>query len=425
MNWRIIPLAMLLFLMVGCTVSTPPTTLPPAPVTAAPSPAVTPTSALTPTPAGPVTLRLWLPPQFDPNSGSAAAAILKQRLDEFTQRRAGVRVEVRLKALEGPGGLLDSLTTTNAAARLALPDLVALPRPLLETAALKGLVHPYTDLASPIDNSDWYAYATQLARLQESTFGVPFAGDALLLVYRPSIIGSPPPDLNAALQAAGPLAFPAADPQALVTLALYQAAGGAVRDEQGRPLLQAEVLEKVLIFFRDASQSELTPFWLTQFQNDSESWQAFVEQRAPMVITWASRYFNERQPDMDAAPLPTLSGEDFTLASGWVWALASPDPLRQQLSTELAEFLSTAEFLAQWNTATGYLPTRAGALQSWKDAPARSLARQIATSAQLYPSEDLLTSLMPALEKATVEVLKQELDPRTAAQEAAESLAVP
>lgn len=421
---RGISLALLLILAAGCSLGAPPVAAPPTPTVSAP-PMATPTGEVTSTPAGPVTLRLWLPPEFDPRADNQAGQILKQRLDEFTQRRSGIRVEVRLKALDGAGGLLDSLTTASAVAPLALPDLVALPRSTLETAALKGLVRPFVYLNEPIDDLDWYAYAIQLARVQESTFGIPFAGDALLLVYRPSIVGLPPADLAAALQAGGPLAFPAADPQALFTLALYQAAGGGVRDDQGRPILQADVLERVLNFYLEASQTELIPFWMTQFQNDGESWQAFVEQRAPMVITWASRYLKERQPDMDAAPLPTLTGEAFTLASGWVWALAASDPQRQQLSTELGEYLSAADFLARWNTATGYLPTRSGALQSWSDAAARALARQVVNSAQLYPSEDLLTSLMPALEKATIEVLKQETDPQTAAQEAAQSLVLP
>ena len=81
---------------------------------------------------------------------------------------------MRIKAPDGPGGLLDSLTTASAAAPLALPDLVALPRPIMETAALKGLVHPYQNLTSPIDEPDWYPYARQLARLQDSIFGIAF-----------------------------------------------------------------------------------------------------------------------------------------------------------------------------------------------------------------------------------------------------------
>ena len=164
--------------------------------TVEPSPAVTPTVPPppkdTPTPSGPVTLTLWLPPEFDPESGTPAGEILKTRLNEFSARRPNARVDVRIKALDGPGGLLDSLSTASAAAPLALPDLVALPRPTLEVAALKGLLHPFDELTDSIDNSDWYDYARQLARVQNSTFGLPFAGDAMIMVYRTTMVSEPP-----------------------------------------------------------------------------------------------------------------------------------------------------------------------------------------------------------------------------------------
>src|SRR5512139_2378793 len=155
MKWFLL---LVLLFSAGCTAvpSARPTSLP---ATLPPS-TLTPvfTEEVTTTPAGPTTLRLWLPPEFDPNSGSPAGDILKTRLDEFTSRRPGTQIEVRIKATDGSGGLLDSLTTASAAAPLALPDLVALPRPTMETAALKGLVHPFQNLSSPIDEPDWYPY---------------------------------------------------------------------------------------------------------------------------------------------------------------------------------------------------------------------------------------------------------------------------
>ena len=84
--------------------------------------------------------------------------------------------------------------------------------------------------------------------------------------------------------------------------------------------------------------------------------------------------------------MPTLDGNDYTLASGWVWSLASPDAQKQKLSTELAEFLSDSEFMARWTAAAGYLPTRASALACWKDAGIQALASQVLQSAQLYPA---------------------------------------
>jgi ABC-type glycerol-3-phosphate transport system substrate-binding protein len=363
-----------------------------------------------------------LPPQFDLDGGSPSGDLLRARLDEFAARRPGVRLEVRVKAVDGPGGLLDSLTTASAAAPLALPDLIALPRQTLEAAALKGLLRPSEKFTEMIEDPDWYDYSRQLARLQNSTFGLPFAGDALLMVYRPAAIGEPPSDLAAALQTSSTLAFPASDPQALFTLALYQSAGGEVLDDQGRPYLDAGKLAQVLAFYQEAENSHLIPYWLTQYQTDAQAWEAFVNRQAGMVITWSSRYLNNLIADTAAAPIPTTSGEPLTLASGWVWSLAGSNPERQALAVELAEFLSESRFLARWTATAGFLPTRPSILAAWQDPPLRSLVEEIVLSAQLYPPADVHASLSPSLEQATIDVLKEQVDPQRAAEDAVDSL---
>lgn len=387
--------------------------------------APTPTFEPTATPAGPGTLRLWLPPQFDPNSGDPAGNILQAQLDAFVDEHPDVRVEVRIKDLEGPGGMLDTLTTASAAAPLTLPDLVALPRPMLEAAALKGLLQPIDELSESINDPDWYDYARQLGRLQDSTFGLPFAGDAMVLVYRPETVSEPPSTFTAALETQGPLAFPAADPQALFTFALYQAAGGSLLDDQGRPFLDADTLTEVLTFYHDGATVELMPFWLTQYATDEQSWGAFSEYLAEMVITWTTRYLDGSANDTGVAHIPTSDGAHFTLADGWVWALVNQNTGHQELSVELAEHLTRSEFLSEWTSAIGYLPPRPSALAGWKPVRMRSLVDQVSSSAQLIPPSDVLTSLGPPLQDATIQVLKLENDPRIAADEAVESLSGP
>jgi ABC-type glycerol-3-phosphate transport system substrate-binding protein len=378
-----------------------------------------------PTPAGPTTLRVWLPPQFNPDADTPAARLLRARLDEFSKRRPDMRIEVRIKAAEGPGGLLDSLTTTSAAAPLAVPDLIALPRPLMETASLKGLLHPYDDLIPTMEEVDWYEYAHQMAQLQNSVFGLPFAGDALVLVYRPAIVSTPPASWQASLETASPLIFPAADQQALFTLAQYQSLGEAVQDDQGRPFLDAAPLSQVLAYYQQAQQAGVMPFWLTQYQSDEQAWEAFVDSQSDMVITWSSRYLANLLADTAAAQIPTRDGNAYTLAGGWVWALASTQPERQVMGAQLAEFLTDSSFLAKWTEASGYLPTRSSALSGWTNASLETLVSELVNSAHLYPATDVLISLGPSLQQATVQVLKEQSDPLTAAQDAVRALVSP
>lgn len=371
-----------------------------------------------------VKLRLWIPPQFDPHAETEAGALLAARLEEFTRQRPDVEIQVRVKALSGAGGLLDSLTTARSAAALAMPDLVFLSREMMESAAIKGLVFSLDDLVEVLDDRDWYDYSRQLARIQSSTFGLPFAGDALVLVYRANLI-EPPLDWTGALELRSPIIFPAADPLALFTTAQYQSSGGVLRDEQGRPYLDADQLESVLDFYVLAEESGSLPYWLTQYQNDDQAWSAFVEKRANMVVTWASRFLHADMEDLAITPLPTPDGEPFTLATGWVWALSSADRDRRLLSMELAEFLCQAQFMADWTQAIGYLPARANALDAWREDPIRSVIAQVLLSAELSPSTDIATLLGAPLQQAVLEVLKKQNDAAGAAQVAADALSSP
>jgi maltose-binding protein MalE len=336
-----------------------------------------------------------------------------------------IPIEVRIKAVSGIGGLLDALSAANTAAPLALPDLVALSRSDLEVAALKGLLAPFDGSSSTFDDADWFAYARQMALLQGSSFGLPFAGDALVLLYRPTQVMSIPANWDTLLSQGGILAFPAGDPQALFTLSLYLSAGGEVEDSQHRPVLNSEALVKVLKLFEKGTTNKNIPAWLTQYQTDGQAWQAFKEQRSAWVVTWVSNYLAELPADTTLLPLLPVGNQPLTIATGWVWALGKPQALANSLSVELAESLVKGDFLAKWTAAAGYLPPRPTALAGWTNQSLQSLLSQVVLSAQLRPANDLMVSLGPALRDATLQVLKGQNDAVQAAQAASEHLKGP
>lgn len=383
------------------------------------------TSESTPPASGPTVLRIWVPPQFDPEGDSPASDLLKQRLDSYTAERPDLRIETRVKASSGTGGLLDSLSSANAAAPLAVPDLILLPRASLEIAALKGLLFPFDGLTDPLDDSDWYPYAQELGQIQTSTFGLPFAGDALVSLYRPSEIEIHPADWSIALEAGHPIAFPAAEPSAIFPLAQYLSTGGQIQDADGRPLLESTPLTEMLSFFRDAEAAGVMPFWLTQFTDDGQSWEAYTENQVNSVVTWINRYLSTLPGDTAAAPIITQTGTPLTLADGWVWALSNPQTERHALSVDLAEYLTDGEFLSEWSQAAGYLPPRQSALEGWTNVALRELVERIILSAQIIPPNDVMAAIGPALSQATIDVLKQQSSPVSAANDAIASLESP
>lgn len=379
----------------------------------------------TSTPTDKTTLTIWLPPQFDPQSGTSGGKLLKNQLDEFIKRRPNVEIIVRIKAQEGPGGLLEILSATNTAAPLALPDLVALSRPQLEYAAKKGLLHAFDGLSRSMEDTDWYENARQLASVQNSFYGLPFSMDVLLMVYRSSEFDIPIQDNNSLLEKYLLLAIPAADPQALYPLALYLSAGGEIIDSQGKPILDAQVLGDVLDFLYRGRRNGVFPYWLSQYQSFQQSWQIYTEGQADQAIIWASDYLSNTETDTIPITMPVFDATPFTLSNGWLWAITSPESEKLNLTTELAEFLLDPNFIAIWCFETGYTPPRPSSLAEWKDPTLRMTLDLVARSATILPSNDILTVISPALSQATVKVIKDQADPRLTALEAVNSIMKP
>jgi ABC-type glycerol-3-phosphate transport system substrate-binding protein len=152
--------------------------------------------------------------------------------------------------------------------------------------------------------------------------------------------------------------------------------------------------------------------------SDDQALTAYDENRGDMVVTWASRYLNELPVDTAAESIPTPTGSLDTLAHGWVWAISNPQVQRHPLSIELAEFLTSSDFLTRWSPAAGLLPPRSSALPGWFDTTTRNLIGRTVLSADIVSPTDVLTVISPALKQATIDVLNNMVDPQTAAQTA-------
>jgi len=394
-------------------------------------PPLSPTETPTPSPIedaellGPRPLRVWVPPEFNPASGTEAAQIFLNRLDEFSTLHPDIQIEVRVKASLGPGGMLDSLNTTQAVAPEVLPDLVALPRPVLETAATRGLIFPLDGVISVQEDTDWYDFANQLARVENTIYGLSFACDALVLLYRVEVVGEPPRDWTTTQQLGLPLLFPLGSPQSLFTLALYQAAGGSVQNVKGLPMITPPTLSAVYDFYVDAEAGGIiSPTWV-KYRSEEEIFLAYQNGEVDMAIAWVSAYWTRAGEGAASGALPTPGGVPFTLLTGWAWAISNPNSSYQDLSTELAQFLTESAYLSRWTQAAGYLPPRPSVLASWPESPMSALASRLVLSAQLIPPVEIVNTLGPLLQQTTLEVLNGQQTPLQAAQSVANRLGGP
>lgn len=354
-------------------------------------------------------LRIWLPPRFDPDAETEAANLLKQRLADFESQHPGLVIEVRIKAEEGDASLLNSLSAANLAAPTALPDLVALPRPALEAAALKGLLHPIDGLSTALHDPDWYGYARDLGHVQNIGYGLPFAGDAAVLVYRSDIEGGVTWE-NIFING-NSLSFPAGDPQGLFGLSLYISAGGELLDSNGLPFLEQDALVKTLSWVEEGIATGSISPSLKNVSTNNDVLAAYRSGIADMAVTWTSS-----MPPGLIVPVPGFGNSSHSFATGWAWALAGSNPENQQLAIELAEYLTVDDFIAAWTRSAGYLPTGPNSAVASDNAVIAVLE-----AAQAIPSNEVLQVLGPLMQEALIRVLNGE-QPEAAAGSVIEKL---
>ncbi|RPJ28048.1 MAG: extracellular solute-binding protein [Chloroflexi bacterium] len=374
-------------------------------------PTPVPTKESTPTPIAPVTetapaqsdaplLRIWLPPQFDPAAQNVPATLLKQRFADFEAQHPGLKIEVRIKGSEGESNIVNVLSLTGVAASSTLPDLIILSRSDLEAAAMKGLLHPIDGLSTSLEDPNWYGYAQELGRIQNTGYGLPFAGNALALVYYPEL--GTIVNWRDVLTSRGQLVFPAGNLQGLVGLSIYASAGGEILDAQGLPTLEVEALTRALALVEEGVSKNIFPPSLANVSTEAQVLQIYRTGSANKGILWILDY--RPSSDGEITPLPGLLDEaPFSYATGWLWALAGSNPANQQLAVELAEFLVEDEFVGEWTRAGGYLPTRPSIVEEGDRTTAA-----IIESAHPIPSNEVLAVLGPLMQEALTRVLNGE-----------------
>jgi hypothetical protein len=375
----------------------------------------------TPTPAPPPgKLILWLPPELDPNGDTAAAAILKDRLDEFAYLNT-IEIEVRIKAVSGGGGLLDALRTTHAAAPSISPDVVALSREHLLQAAQDEVVFRNEGLKTVMGDLDWYNFGREAGMVQGEVLAVPFKGVPMGLVYNSVSQLIPSNEWADTRLNYGYFGFAADDPRGTFLLLLYLSLGGQVQNEQGMTILQEEPLIAALQTLKDGLNTRHYSDLAVTMQNSEQVWDAFSTGAIDTAFLPVDVVLKGRETTPDA-PDPAFTSPGMTLTDAWVWALGSEEPQRQELAVALIAHLSDTQFLAKWSEALKAIPARPSALGSWEETSLKPALEKMASGAILYPPDSVMNNIGPILRNATLLILRDNADVVETAKQAVESV---
>ena len=369
-----------------------------------------------------VTLRLWLPVSFRADEGSPGGAVLRDRLHDFELANPGVRIDVRLRAESGPGGLRDMLGLAAGAAPEALPDVVALDQPSLHAAALKGLIHPLPAEVQPEEGAGWFAFVAPLATVDGRMYGIPFVADCLVLAQRePAPLA--PPQWKSLTTWDDQLHLPLADPSARLLLLAYHMEGGGLPASASTLALNGDSLERSLAWLLELEEGGVLSPGSLQLATPEQTLLALQTRGRGAVTSFSALATATRSRSGLSGSLPPTPGTlASTLVTGWAWAITAVDGNRAQLATQLLTWLSDAKFLGEWTRAQGMLPTRQGALAAWPAGFLTALAGECAEAGEAQPSEEVLVTLGPLLDRAVRQVLLEGVSPHDAAQAAAAAI---
>ena len=420
-----LPVYLILTVALSGCLTTNPATTPGPPTTIPSSPVPTELATEVPQPA-PRSLTLWVAPPFDPDSETPAGALLTERLRAFEQIHPGLSIQVRVKSIDGPSGLLETLVAANAAAPALLPDAITFSTSNLEDAVSKDLIVGLDGVLPVPEAPDWYEFSLPAARVSGNFVGLPIASEVDILAYRSDLYTSPPRSWDDLLGEPRSFLFPAGDPLATFTLAQYLSLDGYLLNSDEDPVLNPAVLSEVLTFYNAALAAQILPYSVRQITTAQQSWSVLQDNGAASAVTPLNFYMLERDPEkFSAVPLPTQGGAGVGPASTWSWAIVTQDVERIPIVAELLAWLSAPDFLGLWTHSLGMLPPTSTSLAAWPEGDDSALASSLVTITQSMPPSSLRLTIGPVLYDAVEAVIGGGEAPTTAAQAAAEALANP
>ena len=364
-------------------------------------------------------IELWIPPAFDPTQdGSEAGQALEKLIDQYMSEHPNVKVSLRVKATSGDSSILNTLTSADHIAKDVLPSLALISRNDMESAVQRNLLQPIeTEILS--DSETWYSFARQSAAIDSVIYGLPVLGDGTVLTYRPSKIGPELGDWNDILSRGLPIGFAPSSSTSMFGLFIYLSLGGKLTNDQGQPYLDQQKLTDTLNFFLTGGQNGTFPPSIAQLVDQGQVWQRFNEGTIPMIISQFSTFRHYQSPEISVLALPLSDGiTEYPLINTWNLVIIEDNPILQQEVVRFAEYFCDLEVNDTLSADAGYIPVRKGEHKSWAADPQNEIVALMSEYGLPAPNNQITNKLVPLINNAVLQVIKNQLSPEDAAKEA-------
>lgn len=421
--------------MTGCRRTATPTT-PSAAATEAPSPTAanaqttsTPTTAPTATPttdvSQPFTITLWVPPDLAATADEGSDGLLAQARRRVASSSPNAHIEILPKAIGGPGGIPTLLAAMQPVLPAHLPDAVLVDTADIPALVEQGLIVPLGGLLADSLWENLYPFAKQAVTVEGTLYGMPQDTDLTAMFYNSGMLSEPPADWQALLGIKDGYLLPlrSGDGTAFrLLLSHYRALGGAVRDNDNAPTLDATVAARVLRGYWDLVQSGVIPEGGLSLDSADTSWAVYLTGEAAVCSATSYQYLRDREQLRFTryAAQASFGGTAPALATSRAWAIVATDPARQELAARFISQCALPARAAAWLRESYHLPTSRAPLPLLiENEEERAFWNTQLEDALAAPDATLRDHLLPTLEQALQDVLDGSATPEQAAVTAA------
>jgi len=329
---------------------------------------VTPAVSTTPADTAPVppqpsviTLTLWTIERFSPQDD-----IIAQQLAQFEREHPDIKVNVLLKRTSGQASALNFLKSAKPVAPAVLPDIVVLNTDDLAQAWRGKLIQPLDGLLDREIVQDLLPAAQRLGTIDDNLAGIPFELDVEHMVYNTSKVFTTPVIWRDVLSNVNSYQFPADGRNGLLNDSLliqYLSAGARLVDDQGKPIIDEPALRALLNYYQALRDDNIIDAEIVSTSYASELWRRYLAGLPDMTHINAHQYLNDYRllASTRVAPIPSQNGEAVAIGHGWVFALVTPDEVRQIAALKLISVLIGADNNAAWANRAAVIPARRAA----------------------------------------------------------------
>ena len=308
-----------------------------------------------------IKLRLWTVEQF-----SSQINLIDETLSDFETENPNIQVETYQKKTAGQASTLSYFKVVPAVAPNIMPDVVILPADQLPQAWQLGIIQPLSGEIEPATLQDFLPAAQALASVDNTLIGIPLEMNTIHLVVNTGLITPTPLTWQDVISNVESYRFPAKSQNGVLnTTALihYLDAGGTFTNADNQPAINESAFRAVLQYYQTLENLNIVDSGILDAGSPDAFWADYKNGKFDMTLIDTHTFLVDRHQlhSSEVGAVPTQGDIVQPIVDGWVIAMVTSDPFRQQAALRLMESFVTPEANAAWASFSQSIPVRKSA----------------------------------------------------------------